>query len=107
MELGGHAGLGKKITIWNIATGATGGSTIELEVGWMLEKGLYKTEDAPLIYRSLAAVHVYQVGQVYAQDIIRAVEMDSKLVTEIQNEISPLVKRRKKLKRLARRPGDG
>ena len=73
----------------------------------MLERGLYKTEDAPLIYRSLAAVHVYKVAQVYAQDMVRAVEMDSALVTEVNNIISPLVKRRKMLKRRARRFGDG
>jgi hypothetical protein len=99
----GDLRFGKKIEIWQYATGVKKGSCLELEIGFLVEKGLYRTEDAPLLYRALAAVHVYQVGQVFAQDRIRAVEMDSELVTTINNRISPLVKRRKALQRRARR----
>lgn len=60
----------------------------------MIERGLYKTERAPVLYRALQAVNIFQAAKLAAQDM----DLLSPEQTKIAMEMTALLgkKRRKR-----------
>jgi hypothetical protein len=68
----------------------------ELDLGFMIEKGYWKTEDAGLLHRALAAASLYRSVQAAGQDLKAVSVAQLKVVFELKQAVE---KRKKKRRR--------